>query len=148
MSSKTKRMRKHVSLDAKKARSGYLFVAPFLFGVIMIYLPILLDSIWLSFSMMVPGAAGELPTLVPQGFKYYNEALFVDASFTTKLWDSLQQLIFQVPAIIIFALFIAVILNQKMLGRAVFPRDLLHPCHHCHGLDGFHQRIGRLHRYR
>ena len=32
----------------------------------------------------------------------------------------MQQLVFEVPAVVIFSLFIAVVLNQKMLGRAVF----------------------------
>ena len=38
----------------------------------------------------------------------------------SKLLAGLQQLIFEVPAVIIFSLFIAVVLNQKMLGRAAF----------------------------
>ena len=38
---KTLKMRKkHVSLDKRKARSGYFFVAPFIVGIILIYLPI------------------------------------------------------------------------------------------------------------
>ena len=36
------------SLDARKARSGYLFVLPFILGIILIYLPILIDSVWFS----------------------------------------------------------------------------------------------------
>ena len=47
---KTKTPKKRrVSLDARKARNGYFFVAPFVIGIILIYLPILLDSIWFSF---------------------------------------------------------------------------------------------------
>ena len=38
------------SLDARKARSGYLFVLPFILGIILIYLPILIDSVWFSFN--------------------------------------------------------------------------------------------------
>ena len=40
---------KKASLDAKKARAGYLFVLPFILGVVLIYLPILIDSICFSF---------------------------------------------------------------------------------------------------
>ena len=42
--------RKRVSLDARKARAGYAFVLPFILGVLFVYIPILLDSIWFSIS--------------------------------------------------------------------------------------------------
>mgnify|MGYP002675475109 CR=1 FL=1 len=114
--------KRHASLEKKKARAGYLFVAPFLVGVILIYLPILLDSIWFSFNNINIDVVGEnrVIVLLPQGFKYYVEAFTTDPQFVTKLLSGIQQLIFEVPAIIIFALFIAVVLNQKMLGRAAF----------------------------
>jgi len=40
--------RKKVSLDSRKARAGYIFTLPFILGVVLIYLPILFDSIWFS----------------------------------------------------------------------------------------------------
>jgi len=51
---------------------------------------------------------------------YYVDAFTKSPTFTTTLLSSVQQILFEVPAIIIFSLFIAVVLNQKMLGRAVF----------------------------
>ncbi len=114
--------KKHrASLTARKARKGYLFVAPFVIGIILIYIPILLDSIWFSFYDTASKTVdGELITYyVPVGFKYYREAIG-DVSFVSALLDGLQQLIIEVPAVVIFSLFIAVVLNQKMLGRAVF----------------------------
>ena len=109
--------RKKVSLDAKKARGGYYFVLPFLLGIFLIYIPILLDSVWLSFGKLVATKDGSY--YQPHGFEYYKSALS-DSTFVSKLLDGLQQLIFEVPAVIIFSLFIAVVLNQKMLGRAMF----------------------------
>jgi ABC-type sugar transport system permease subunit len=116
-----KRRRRAVSLDKKKARSGYLFVAPFIIGIILIYIPILLDSVWFSLT-----AQGTWDTELEKfdytwnNLAYYKEALVERQEFVTSLWAGVQQLIFEVPAIIIFALFIAVVLNQKMLGRAAF----------------------------
>jgi ABC-type sugar transport system permease subunit len=46
--------------------------------------------------------------------------LFTDPDFVTTLWSSILDLAFNVPAIVIFSLFMAVILNQKMRGRAIF----------------------------
>ena len=114
------RRRKRASLDARKARSGYLFVLPFLLGIVLIYIPILLDSVWFSFGKLVFDSSEAAWVYESHGFEYYKEALTGDSTFTTKLIEGLQQLVFEVPAVIIFSLFIAVVLNQKMLGRAVF----------------------------
>ena len=113
--------RRAASLDKRKARNGYFFVAPFIVGIILIYLPILLDSIWFSFYDTINKTeGGQLVQYYENvGFKYYVEA-FSDKNFTTALLAGLQQLIFEVPAVVIFSLFIAVVLNQKMLGRAAF----------------------------
>ena len=110
-----------VSLDKRKARAGYFFVAPFVIGIILIYIPILLDSIWFSFydieTVQVGNRYEEI--YVSHGFEFYREAIG-DTKFVTALLDGLQQIVFEVPAVVIFSLFIAVVLNQKMLGRAVF----------------------------
>ena len=119
---KIKRSR-NASLDKRRARAGYFFVAPFVLGIILIYLPILIDSLWISFHEEVPAIG---PDGVPgfdlqfRGIEYYKYAFTESPDFVTKLIAGLQQLIFEVPAIIIFSLFIAVVLNQKMLGRAAF----------------------------
>ena len=111
--------RRRVSLDARKARAGYMFVLPFILGVLLIYLPILLDSIW--FSMSDPDfSQGEEVIYDFVGLQYYKAAFTDSSGFTTSLVSGIQQLIFEVPAVIIFSLFIAVVLNQKMLGRAAF----------------------------
>ncbi len=114
--------RRHASLDKRRARAGYFFVAPFILGVILIYLPILIDSIWLSFYQELPVIVDGLPTtkLEFRGLEYYKFAFTESPDFVTKLLAGLQQLVFEVPAVIIFSLFIAVVLNQKMLGRAAF----------------------------
>ncbi len=115
--------KKRASLDARKARQGYYFVAPFIIGIVLIYIPILLDSIWFSFNRLnndnfVNGVMS--PVYESVGLEYYKYALLKNPNFVTNLLAGLQQLVFEVPAVIIFSLFIAVVLNQKMLGRAVF----------------------------
>ena len=114
--------RRKASLDARRAKAGYFFVAPFVIGIILIYIPMLIDSIWFSFNKMIPEVINGVPTTVFQykGLEYYIYAFRGSPDFVTKLLAGLQQLVFQVPAIIIFSLFIAVVLNQKMLGRAAF----------------------------
>ena len=115
-----KRRRRAASLDKRKARSGYFFVAPFILGIILIYLPILLDSLWLTFFKTDTDFVTGITTIKPLGLEIYKKALIDDPEYVTSLIAGLQQILFQVPAIIIFSLFIAVVLNQKMLGRAAF----------------------------
>ena len=111
--------RKVVSLDKKKARAGWFFILPFVIGVILIYLPIIIDSVKLSFNeiIIVRGGGFKLQFV---GLQNYRDALFKDPDFVTKLTEGLTQLVIDIPAIVIFSLFMAVMLNQKMIGRAAF----------------------------
>ncbi len=108
------------SLDVQKSRMGWLFISPFLAGLLLIYLPMILESITFSFSEMefLAGTGGYV--LHNVGWKNYSYALFTDAQFVTTLFTSIKELAFNVPAIVIFSLFMAVLLNQKMRGRALF----------------------------
>ena len=116
--SKSKK-RKIASLDKKKARAGWVFVLPFIIGFVLVYLPILWDSIYMSFhSLQIVTGGGY--TLEFVGFENYSKALFEDPGFVQTLVTGLGELAFDIPAILIFSLFMAVMLNQKMAGRAVF----------------------------
>ena len=116
--------RKVASLDAKKSRAGWLFVLPFVIGFVLLYIPMLFQSIEFSFSEITiltnQGGGGGGYELTFVGWKNYSKALFQDANFVRVLTSSLKQLVLDVPAIVIFSLFMAIVLNQKMVGRAAF----------------------------
>ena len=118
---KLKLPKRRASLDARRARSGYLFALPFILGIFLIYIPVLIDSVWFSLNETVWVTVDGNPEQILQyvGLEYYNNA-FSNTNFITALLEGIQQLIFEVPAVLIFSLFIAVVLNQKMLGRAAF----------------------------
>ena len=115
---KTKK-RKVASLDKKKARAGWVFVLPFVIGFVLVYLPIIWNSIFMSFHSLHIVTGGGY-TLEFVGLENYSDALFEDPLFVQTLIQGLKELAFDVPAILIFSLFMAVLLNQKMAGRAVF----------------------------
>ena len=118
-STKPVKKKKPASLDAKKARGGWFFVLPFVIGFIILYIPMLINSVEFSFSKIhVLGKAGYALEYI--GLENYREALFSDANFVRTLTESIKQLVLDVPAIVIFSLFMAIMLNQKMIGRAVF----------------------------
>ena len=116
---KAPKRKKSASLDKRKARGGWLFVLPFVIGFILIYLPIVIDSIRYSFYTIKVLAGGGFE-LIPAGWNNYNEALFVNPDFVETLIQGLGDMVFDIPMILIFSLFMAVLLNQKMAGRAVF----------------------------
>ena len=112
----------HPSLAERKARKGWFFVLPFVLGFILVYLPIIIDSISFSFmtvDIKLDAEGYSYTEVVSHRFEFYKE-MFATKDFTEKLLDGLKELLWEVPAIVIFSLFVAVILNQKMLGRAVF----------------------------
>ena len=115
---RTKRRKKASSLDKRKARAGWIFVLPFVIGFIIIYLPIIYNSILYSFTKITPQVGGGY-LLTWVGFENYAKAL-ESAEFLQTLSGGIQQLVIDIPAIVIFSLFMAILLNQKMIGRAAF----------------------------
>ncbi len=113
-----KKRKKIASLDKKQARKGYIFVLPFIIGFLVIYLPIVLQSLLYSVTQIVRSAEGYQLMFV--GLDNYQAALFEDESFVQILTTGVQQLFLDIPCIVIFSLFLAVLLNQKMVGRAAF----------------------------
>jgi len=120
------------SLDNRKAKAGWLFVLPFIVSFVVIYIPIVWDSIWFSFNEMTPNMSGY--TLEFVGLKNYSDAIFVDSGYVQTLITGIKTLILNVPAIIIFSLFVAIVLNQKMVGRGIFRAILFLPVILCTGL--------------
>ena len=114
-----KKRRRGASLDVKKARAGWIFVLPFILGFVLIYIPIIFDSIKYSFHEIdiLVGGGYKLEWV---GWKNYTDAILVDTSYVTTLVSGLKQLILDIPCIVLFSLFIAIILNQKIAGRAAF----------------------------
>ncbi len=119
LSAPKQRRRKIASLDRRKARAGWFFVLPFLIGFAFVYLPMVWQSLQISFSQIVFGKEGAY-SIVWVGFKNYSDAIQVDPEFTQVLLSGLGSLAIDIPAILIFSLFMAIMLNTKMVGRAVF----------------------------
>ena len=109
--------KRKISLEAKKARHGWLFVLPFIIGFIAIYLPIIFDSLKYSFSEI-----GKQNKITFVGLQNYKDAIMGESGmdFLTSLGAGLTKLVLDIPTIIVFSLFIAVLLNQKIIGRAAF----------------------------
>ena len=111
--------RKTRSLDKVRARAGWLFVLPFLIGFIGIYIPVVVQSIKSTF---YGGIATNLQFVGWENYQYALVGYLAggEQTFLSNILAGLQQMAFDIPAILIFSLFMAVLLNQKMAGRAAF----------------------------
>ena len=120
--------KKSVSLSAKKARAGWLFVLPFVIGLIVFYIGIIAESIGYSFASYskIPAARGGGYSLTWVGFSNYQSILTktIDTktgeTFLERMFTGFATQIVEVIAIIMLSLFVAILLNQKMIGRAAF----------------------------
>lgn len=108
------------SLERRTARAGYLFLTPWLIGVISFFIIPFLFSVYYSFSSI--NLVGGL-NVRPIGLGNYHYIFLEDPNFVQDLLSSLRSLIINVPIITIFSFFVAVILNQKFPGR-LFARAL------------------------
>ena len=114
---RTIRQKKHVMpYESKKSRAGFLFVSIWVIGFIFFFLLPFLQSVRYSFSDIVLNPNGGY-TLNFIGWKNYIKAFTTDAEFLPAVFSSLGAMLYQVPIIVLFSLFVAIILNQKFVGR-------------------------------
>ena len=128
---KAPKKRKAASLEKRKARGGWLFVMPFVIGFVLIYLPIIIDSIKYSFGEVktIPMSQGGGISYTFVGWANYRDILTGTEyeAFLPTLLQGLQTIALEIPMILMFSLFMAVLLNQKMVGRAFFRAMLFLP---------------------
>nr|MBO2493648.1 sugar ABC transporter permease [Clostridia bacterium] len=107
--------RRHRSYERQKAVWGFIYVLPWLIGFISFFIIPLVTSLRYSLSKVEVKEGGLHITFV--GLNNYIEAFTVHTSFNRTLVESITDMIVNVPLIVVFSLFIAVILNQKFRGR-------------------------------
>lgn len=117
MKQKIKFKRKSLTLAQKQEISGYLFISPFILGFLLLFLMPLIQSISYSVSELKMGLEGF--ELVPVQWANYEKALFIDPDFIRTLVESVGQMFFDVPIILIFSFFAATLLNQNFKGRGI-----------------------------
>jgi oligogalacturonide transport system permease protein len=109
---------RQLTMKSKKSLTGMMFIAPWIVGFLVFTAFPLLYSLFLSFQDVRITPSGIQTSYVKfQNFEY---AFGVDALFTQKLLNFIQELAFSVPIIIVFSLIIALLLNQKIRFRGLF----------------------------
>ena len=110
--------KKHKSgLTEKKGRWGYVFIAPWIVGFLCFFAVPLFTAIYYTFNKISITQDGLQFSWV--GFENYFTAFAVDADFTRKFFASIGEILYQVPVIVFFSLFMALILHGDFKGRTL-----------------------------
>lgn len=114
-----KKKRRALSMEQKRDLKGWIFVSPFVVGFVFLFLWIFIDSLKFSFmNVSLQSQGGYTTTFI--GFGNYLKMLQIDPDFNRQLYSSVQDMLLDIPIIVMFSLFISIVLNQKMKGRAFF----------------------------
>lgn len=112
---KFKKKRGGISYEKRQGFVGFMFVLPWFMGFLFFFLQPLLMSLNFSFSNI--DLFNNYATKWAGGQNYL-EAL-KNAEFVQKLTTTLSDLLVNVPVVIVFSLFVAVLLNRKFIGRGL-----------------------------
>ena len=105
-------------MQQRRARTGYLFILPFIIGFVLFMLRPMIQSLTMSFNnvTLVPGKGFNLSWV---GLDNYRTAFLVDPNFNQYLLDEISRMGVNTIATLVLSFVIAVILNQDFKGRTL-----------------------------
>ena len=110
-----------LSYKQQKLLWAIIFLLPWFLGFLLLFLAPLVESFRYSFYELTPRTGTILKEFI--GFNNYryalNEHVFQNTSFRVELITTASDVVINLPVLLIFSLFIAVMLNMEFKGRAV-----------------------------
>jgi ABC-type sugar transport system permease subunit len=116
-----KEHKKHRFIQSlKMALEGYMFLLPWIIGVLGFVVYPLTFSLYLSFHKINILADGSGLDYEFIGWENYLYAFFRDNVFPIELFLFLREALIIIPITVIFALLVSILLNQKLPGRMLY----------------------------
>ena len=106
------------TLRRQEAVSGYVFLLPWLAGFLLFTFYPFFYSLFLSFNEVTIAPTGIETSFV--GARWYIEAFREDPTFLPSLFDTVKFIGFSTPVIVVMAMIMALLLNNKFFGRTFF----------------------------
>jgi ABC-type sugar transport system permease subunit len=106
-----------MSYEKKKQIYGSLFVLPWVIGFILFFAGPLITSMNYAFRNLELTPEGLKGSFI--GWDNFHYALFRDPAFIREAVGSFVNMIYSVPLILVYSLFVAVLLKNKFRGRGV-----------------------------
>lgn len=110
-------MRIRWTLDRKRGLMGLLFLLPWIIGFIAFFGMPLVQSLVYSFHTI--SLQSNQFTMVFEGWRNYIGIFTTHASYNRILTESVMGMAVNVPLILVFSLFAAVLINQRFRGRFI-----------------------------
>lgn len=110
--------KKAIGIDRIKARSGYIFLAPWIIGIAIFFIIPIIQSILYSFSDVAMDMDGFKTSII--GLENFKYVLNKDPHYINNFLDAVKNMFISVPFILVVSLILAVILNNKFHGRLFF----------------------------
>ena len=115
----------YLSYERKKGLYGYGFIALWFIGALMFFIIPLFQSLYYSFHDVAPEVGAPLIKKLMEGgangkvnyFLNYKNAFMTDPNFRQYLVASLKDMALDLPVIVVFSLFVAIVINQNFRGR-------------------------------
>ena len=105
------------TLKKRRIINGYLFITPWMIGFLLFFLTPIILSITFCFNNVTIGETGY--ELQFAGWQNFIVALTEDAQYPELLWNAAVDLFADVPIIVVFSFFVALLLKQKFKGTAI-----------------------------
>lgn len=106
-----------MTYEKKKSMVGFLFILPWGIGTVYFLLIPVVMSIVFSISNLTITPGDVQIDLV--GLKNYSYIFTEDPNYVRLMVTSLKDMAIHVPVVVMFSLFIAILLNQRFIGRTV-----------------------------
>jgi len=112
------RDRKLITMQQRRARTGYKFILPFIIGFVLFMIKPMIQSLMMSFNnvKIIPGQGFQLTWM---GLDNYHNAIAVDPYFNQYMVDEISRMAINTIATLVLSFVIAVILNQDFKGRTL-----------------------------
>lgn len=102
-------------IESRRAFYGRMFILIWEIGFIIFFMIPLLQSVIFSFSDVTVSSDGF--STVFAGMKNYYYAFYEQTSYTSDLTYSVTNFLYTMPFIVVLSLIIAILLNQRFIGR-------------------------------
>ncbi len=107
------------SYQKKKGLYGYIFILPWIIGVVLLFLIPFLRTIFYSFNTLtIDNELGFVTEF--EGLRHFRTMIQSDPDFIQALGGALVNLLYTVPLIVMFSVLMGVLLNLKFPGRTLF----------------------------
>jgi len=108
-----------LSYRKRKSMYGYIFILPWVLGVMLFFLVPFFESIFYSFNTLTIDDIEGFVTKA-DGLRYFRYMFRSDPEFIEAFVESLVSIAYTAPLIVMFSLLMGVLLNIKFRGRILF----------------------------